>query len=595
MPAPSVPNSLEVQAWLQTWKDSNLGNYYAQVQETTAAGTREIRIVVENGEVRAAQVFTEVSAGEFGEPAAMNVEEANFYTIDAVFDRIVQITAFEGPVLYNLDVVFDPTLGYPSLVTAQAAPSYNEEGELLLNREHNFSYAITADSLFEDIFGVGKDPILTLTRSGGPDAWCDKLRIYADNSSIYTDDCSRILLQLSPPLAKMDTLNALSASFGELEDVQEVQNGTQVLAVAGSGQGAPSAQTLEEVRALADELVELLSKPVGEGLTLLFSRGDAISGLDMTSLTGQPASLAISGTLYGALVSQDETKLYYADDAGLKSFDLATGNEKTLLGNEAGARYVPLAINAAGAMVIERVDATTGETLLGWTSVARPAWNDLPLPEGVSGYGCITGISADSVSGRFAIAGLGYGDACNINPGLTIVDVDAGTAVKVAERLIGDGQGGQVVAGAYTPAWSPDGEWIAFGLDEDASSALNFPTRLCKVRPDGSGLGPISNNTSGVAAYPVWDQTMNVYYGLSGLSDELNGIYLYSASVGEHSMLLTGSDLKPSSLSPSEEFLTYTNAQGDLYAYIFSFAQVIPTATNLDGRPAVFIGWLSAE
>ena len=44
------------------------------------------------------------------------------------------------------------------------------------------------------------------------------------------------------------------------------------------------------------------------------------------------------------------------------------------------------------------------------------------------------------------------------------------------------------MAGAVTPAWSPDGEWIAFASNHEGSYDVY------RIRPDGSELTRITNS-----------------------------------------------------------------------------------------------------
>lgn len=65
-------------------------------------------------------------------------------------------------------------------------------------------------------------------------------------------------------------------------------------------------------------------------------------------------------------------------------------------------------------------------------------------------------------------------------------------------------------SGNFRPAWSPDGAWIAFSSDRDATPGL-FPgqwetlqsTGIYIIRPDGSGLRRVTK-AGGVAGSPSW-------------------------------------------------------------------------------------------
>jgi Tol biopolymer transport system component len=159
--------------------------------------------------------------------------------------------------------------------------------------------------------------------------------------------------------------------------------------------------------------------------------------------------------------------------------------------------------------------------------------------------------------------------------------------------LSGDSSGEELPAGARNPRWSPTGDWIAFSLDEDATSQLEFPSRLYVVHPDGRGLAPITANTRGQADYPVWAPNGFLYYGLSGTNTDANGIYRYDVSTGEAVLLIPGEDLQPISISPDGQFLAYSQQNG-IHVYVFLTGQdLTQTIEPRDGVPANFVGWLS--
>lgn len=98
-----------------------------------------------------------------------------------------------------------------------------------------------------------------------------------------------------------------------------------------------------------------------------------------------------------------------------------------------------------------------------------------------------------SRAGRLAVTDfkskLGNADAS-----ISIMDADGSN-----KRLVYQDKSGA----AYSPAWSPDGEWLAFGFGGFFGDRESNPARIMKVKADGSGaqvLTPGSPN----AGFPSW-------------------------------------------------------------------------------------------
>jgi Tol biopolymer transport system component len=225
--------------------------------------------------------------------------------------------------------------------------------------------------------------------------------------------------------------------------------------------------------------------------------------------------------------------------------------------------------------------------------VGEDIWQELPLPPGVDSYGCDTGAAWSPHGDQLAITGLEYGPPCNVNGGLTIVDIDIGSAERLLEQPIATGEeaGSTVTAGAHTPAWSPDGEWIAVGLDQDADGVFDFPARLHIMRPDGSELIPLTDNSQGQAAYAVWSPDGILYYALSGAGAGRDGIYQFNPAAQTNSLVIKGSDLRPVSVSPDGQFLLYEQDNG-LVLWGFLREETIHVTADAPGNPATFSGWL---
>jgi hypothetical protein len=596
LPTPDVPPAATIEAAKERWENSHISSYFVDIARRTQDSTVNVRLVLDNDQVRAAQERVKEESGEWSEPTALPLQEAEQYTIESLFSQVQREASSQGPVPMNLKVTFDPSLGYPVNIHAEALPAYNQEGKLVLNRAYNYDLTAEVKTLLEDTFGVGRDPIFSLIRSGGPEAWCDNLRIYSDGSSVYVDDCRQKVLQLSLSDNRLEELDNLRASFTSLDDTRQADNQFQHLIIQGTGKGEPDESTVEQAWDLAAIAHDLLSQPIGLGVTLVYTHNDRLLGFDTLNENTQPAKLEIAGKLRGVALSPDDQYLAFGDDTGLKYLDVQSGNTTTLLPAPEDGYYQPRNWGSAGFLLVTLVPGTDKPPETGWVSIAEPSWHALPLPEGVEGFGCDTGAEWSPVADQLAITGLAYAQACNMNPGLTLVDLSEGKAQHVVAPAI---QSGEVdthtlTAGAHTPAWSLDGDWIAFGLDQDASSPMTFPTRLYRVHPDGSDLTPLTNNSQGTAAYPVWAPDGSLYYSLSDVSVETDGIYRYDPSANQHTLMVNGTDLHPLSVSPGGEFLAYEQS-GGLYLWGFIRQSATAVVQVEEGPPAEFVGWLTSE
>ena len=595
LPTPDVPSLATIDAAIQRWENSGNTSYFLEVDEKSQAKDVRIRLVVKDQQVRAAQILESTPEG-FSDPTSLPLDEAQAYTIDSLLARIRRDAAGQGPAPVNLDVVFDPNSGMPAVANAEALPSFTDAGTIATNREHSYSFVTRLNALLEDTTQRGEDPILAITRSNGPDALCDSLIIYTDGRSQYADDCRQISLPQNVPANLLEQLDALRSRFASLDDNREVDGQIDHLQITGTGSGEPDPQTVVEAWAMAERLNELLSYPLGAGVLLMYIQNNEILGMDMQRQTIQPARISRQGQLRGAALNNGQNWMAYSDDSGLLLKDIDTGDESTLLEPTAdGGIYVPRAWNPQDILLAGLVPASEdGAYALTLLDVPDQSTQDLPLPDDAAGYGCDTGAIWSPDGTMLAVTGLGYGAACNINPGLTVVNLEAGSAQTIVAQSVESGTPGTTLtAGARHPAWSADGEWIAFSLDENATAELSFPSRLYVVHPDGRGLAPITANIRGSADFPVWASNGLLYYGLQGASTTENGIYSYDITTGEATLLLPGENLAPISISPDGQFLAYF--QGDnLHIYTFLTEQDLPQIIEpSDGVPAEFVGWLS--
>lgn len=597
LPTPDVPPLEEVDAAIETWEKSETTDYYFEVDEQNQTEQFKIRLVVEDGEIRAAQRLDLGVDSSGGEPYSIPHDEAQEYTVDSLLSRIRTDVLGEGDSLYNMVVSFNEVLGYPHLAHAEALPSYTDAENLELNRQFSYDIITKLKPLFEETYSAGTPPIFSFTRSNGPEAWCDNLRIFPDGASNYVDDCRNVFWQIPVPESRLEMLNNLREGFETLEDTRTEDGQVQQIVIPGTSRGQPDAAAIEEAWQLADELHDLLSAPTGLGLVMSYVIDGDYYGFDVFNEIALPAQLTQSGELKGAILTPGGEILAYSDDKGLTFFTLESQTPQQVLPAPEDGYYLPRSWSNSGRLLVTRFPGNEGDPIQhGWLSLEDSTWHDLPVPEGVSGYGCDTGAAWSPTGDQLAITGLGYGDACNLNPGLTIIDLSNDTAeVIIAPQVeLVEEDGSTILAGAHTPAWSPDGSWIAFGLDQNPDQAANFPTRLYRAHPDGSNLTPLTNNSHGYATHPVYAQDGSLYYGLSNADADLDGLYHYSPTENTHTLLSPGAGFHPLSISPDGEFLLYEQL-GALRIWRIRLQETVAEVAGDEEKRPTFSGWIVVE
>ena len=597
LPTPDVPPISDIDAALERWQDSGLTQYYAESEQLTQDENWKIRIIVSDGLIRTAQRIELDSDGKWGEPFSIPRDEAQDYTVESIFQRIRNDALGEGSAPLNMKAIFDQSLGYPIVVNAEALPSYNEEGNLVLNRQHSYDIVMEVKPLLEDTYGANQEPIYSFIRGGGPEAWCDNLRILPDSTSIYADDCRNDFLRLEVPDSLLARLDDLRSSFLNLDDLRSENEQFERLIIVGTGEGIPEDSTREKAWELADELHGFLSQPIGLGLVLSYIYDGELVGFDVFNKTTLPSQLPTSGDLLGARHKIDGTLMAISDEMGFSVLNTQSQQRTHFLSPPESGYYMPRALSNTDRLLISSVPEKEDEPIQhGWVSLEDQIFFNLPAPDEDSGYGCDTGTAWSPEADNVAITGLGYGESCNISPGLTVADLTRGTAQTIIAPLIDTGQGDESTqpAGAYTPAWSPDGTWIAFGLDQDATDVLTFPTRLYRVHPDGTNLTPLTNNTQGKATHPVWAPDDSLYYGLSGEGADQDGLYHYLPADNAHVLLIPGSGIHPLSISPDGEFLLYEQDQA-LKIWQFRLGETIAEIKGQEDIQPLFVGWLLTE
>ncbi len=597
LPTPDVPPITEIEDAITSWENSNTTDYFIEADERNQVEQWMIKIVVAEGQIRTAQRLDFDAEGNLGEPYSISHEEAQAYTIESLFQRVREDALGEGPSLFNMIVVFDNSLGFPLYVHAEALPSYTDNGTLELNRQHSYDLTVQVKTLQEDTFGIDQQPIYTLIRSDGPDAWCHNLRIFPDGSSIYLDDCRNEFWQIPTPESRMALLNELRSSFASLDDLRIEDGQTERLIMLGTGAGTPNASTLEEAWQLSKELHEILSEPTGLGLVMSYIYDGEFFGFDVFNKITLPSQLVRRGELRGVVLTPDGDLLAFSDDDGLSVFDIQSQGSTLLLPTPEDGYYLPRSWSNTGRLLVFHMPESESEPIRhGWISLEAKTWHELPIPEGIRGYGCDTGAVWSPEGNALAITGLEYGEPCNASPGLTIVDLPSNRAQVVIAPTINaiEEDDSTLILGAHTPAWSPDGTWIAFGLDQDPTEMANFPTRLYRVHPDGSNLTPLTSNSQGNATHPVWAQDGSLYYGLSGAGADVDGLYQYLPSENTHVLLLPGSGIHPLSISPDGDFLLFEQEQV-LKIWRVRLQEIVAEIAGEDDKHPSFAGWIFIE
>ncbi|MCB9134039.1 MAG: PD40 domain-containing protein [Anaerolineales bacterium] len=574
---PEVPSIAEVDASIAKWDSGNNTRYTVTVEEQNRNGTFRYRIVIADGQVRAAQQQAKVD-GTWQAPTAMDLTLAQNYTVDALFARLRSDVLGVDEVPMDIYVIFDPLSGFPSAVEAKALPTYNAEGNLQLNRELGYTFTIDVKVLIEDTVGQSKSPLLTLTRSGGEQAYCDILRIYEDGSSIYSDDCREVLLQLTTPPQQQARLVELAQILASIDETRDDAGTIYHLILAGTG--TETAQE-DQVWTMGIELAELLSHPIGAGITLLYFRDGQMYGFDMRAVTGQPANVEVVTPLYGMITKMDGSLLAYGDAESLHWLDLTSGDTGIFFANPPDGHYLPRGWNHLGQLLLQRFSGDAAPEW-GWTSRDDPVWHPIGLPAGA--FACDTGVSLAPSAAEFVIAA---GGDCTQDTGLSLVSINDGSVRKLidAQKVPG--------SGAFAPMYSPDGTWITFSLT--LMDTPDNPHKVFLMRADGSEMAPITENATGRAEHPIWSGNgSQIYFSLHGADTGEDGIYVYNLADTSTALVFTGTDLSPVSISPSEEFLAFFTGP-DLKSFTLDREELVSISRGNESSPVSFIGWLDTR
>jgi Tol biopolymer transport system component len=130
------------------------------------------------------------------------------------------------------------------------------------------------------------------------------------------------------------------------------------------------------------------------------------------------------------------------------------------------------------------------------------------------------------------------------------------------------------LAGAFRPTWSPDGEWIAFGLGGWFQERAVMTAAIWRVRSDGTGAEALTDNStnSGFPSYNA-DGTKIVYR----VWGQENGLRILDLTTGTTTVLTTESDNLPD-WSADGSLILFTRKTS---ATNFDVCTIEPDGTNL--------------
>jgi Tol biopolymer transport system component len=101
------------------------------------------------------------------------------------------------------------------------------------------------------------------------------------------------------------------------------------------------------------------------------------------------------------------------------------------------------------------------------------------------------------------------------------------------------------MAGAFQPSWSPDGQWITFGLGEWFQARRTGKARIMRVRRDGSGLEALTDGTihSGFPSYSA--DGKEIVYRVWGDEQKEYGLRILNIETRKTHVLSTEADNLP--------------------------------------------------
>lgn len=130
--------------------------------------------------------------------------------------------------------------------------------------------------------------------------------------------------------------------------------------------------------------------------------------------------------------------------------------------------------------------------------------------------------------------------------------------------------------GAFSPAWSPDGNWIVFGYGGFFAARENNPAQLMMVHPDGSGRRELTSGPLN-KGFPSWSPDgKHIVYRVWAKGER--SLQVLDLDTGKSTQLTSGNDNFPM-WSPAGDRICFTRDTGGTTS--FDLFTIKPDGTDL--------------